>query len=82
MLRQLPFKKSEFEIFFHRLVLFCVTQSLNDSRFATIMEKIQTVIHDDTRYQKGTLNMRTQKCFAVKVQAWTNTPQQGLKLRY
>lgn len=57
-------------------------ESLNDSRFATIMEKIQTVIHDDTRYQKGTLNMRTQKCFAVKVQAWTNTPQQGLKLRY
>jgi len=42
-------------------------QSLNDNRFATIMEKIQTVIHDDTRYQKGTLNMRTQKCFAVKV---------------
>ncbi|CAH3182501.1 unnamed protein product, partial [Porites evermanni] len=43
------------------------TGSLNDNRFATIMEKIQTVIHDDTRYQKGTLNMRTQKCFAVKV---------------
>ncbi|XP_074639659.1 mutS protein homolog 4-like [Acropora palmata] len=41
-------------------------ESLNDSRFATIIEKIQTVIHDDTRYQKGTLNMRTQKCFAVK----------------
>lgn len=41
-------------------------ESLNDNRFATIMEKIQTVIHDDTRYQKGTLNMRTQKCFAVK----------------
>lgn len=41
-------------------------ESLNDSRFATIMERIQTVIHDDTRYQKGTLNMRTQKCFAVK----------------
>ena len=31
------------------------------------MEKIQEVIHDDTRYQKGALNMRTQKCFAVKV---------------
>ncbi|XP_068674746.1 mutS protein homolog 4-like [Montipora foliosa] len=41
-------------------------ESLNDSRFSTIMERIQTVIHDDTRYQKGTLNMRTQKCFAVK----------------
>ena len=45
----------------------CISQSLNDSRFATIMERIQNVIHDDTRYQKGTLNMRTQKCFAVKV---------------
>lgn len=44
-----------------------ISQSLNDSRFATIMERIQNVIHDDTRYQKGTLNMRTQKCFAVKV---------------
>ena len=32
-----------------------------------IIEKIGQVIHDDTRYQKGTLNMRTQKCFAVKV---------------
>ena len=32
-----------------------------------IMDKIGEVIHDDTRYQKGTLNMRTQKCFAVKV---------------
>ena len=31
------------------------------------MEKIKAVIHDDTRYQKGTLNMRTQKCFAIKV---------------
>ncbi|XP_068717074.1 mutS protein homolog 4-like [Montipora capricornis] len=41
-------------------------ESLNDSRFSIIMERIQTVIHDDTRYQKGTLNMRTQKCFAVK----------------
>lgn len=24
------------------------------------------VVHDDTRYSKGTLNTRTQKCFAVK----------------
>ena len=31
------------------------------------MEEVQKVIHDDTRYQKGTMNMRTQKCFAVKV---------------
>ena len=32
-----------------------------------MIDKIGEVIHDDTRYQKGTLNMRTQKCFAVKV---------------
>jgi DNA mismatch repair protein MSH4 len=39
---------------------------LADSRFKAISEKIKAVIHDDTRYQKGTLNMRTQKCFAIK----------------
>ena len=60
-----------------------VLQSLNDSRFATIMEKIQTVIHDDTRYQKGTLNMRTQKCFAVKVMSFVGgitVTEEGLLL--
>ena len=31
------------------------------------MEQIHTVIHDESRFQKGTLNMRTQKLFAVKV---------------
>ncbi|XP_019619725.1 PREDICTED: mutS protein homolog 4-like [Branchiostoma belcheri] len=40
--------------------------TLADPRFGLIMEKIQTVIHDDTRYQRGSLNMRTQKCFAVR----------------
>lgn len=44
-----------------------IVQTLGDPRFKAIIEKIQEVIHDDTRYQKGTLNMRTQKCFAVKV---------------
>ncbi|XP_070563567.1 mutS protein homolog 4-like [Ptychodera flava] len=39
---------------------------LGDARFSAVLEKLQTVIHADTRYQKGTLNMRTQKCFAVK----------------
>jgi len=42
-------------------------QMLCDSRFRTIAEMIGHKIHDDTRYAKGTLNMRTQKCFAVKV---------------
>ncbi|KAM9283750.1 mutS protein homolog 4 isoform 4-T4 [Morus bassanus] len=40
--------------------------SLEDTRFGIILEKITTVINDDTRYTKGCLNMRTQKCYAVK----------------
>ncbi|XP_006888675.1 PREDICTED: mutS protein homolog 4 [Elephantulus edwardii] len=40
--------------------------SLEDSRFGIILEKIKTVINDDVRYMKGCLNMRTQKCYAVK----------------
>ena len=43
------------------------TQQLEDPRYNLILEKIQAVIQDDTRYQKSSLNMRTQKCFAVKV---------------
>ncbi|XP_071961365.1 mutS protein homolog 4-like [Antedon mediterranea] len=41
-------------------------KTLSDNRFALILEKIKTVIHDETSYQKGALNMRTQRCFAVK----------------
>ncbi|KAK3612393.1 hypothetical protein CHS0354_031987 [Potamilus streckersoni] len=41
-------------------------KSLDDPRFETIMSKINIVIHEDTHYQTGALNMRTQKCFAVK----------------
>ncbi|NXN91341.1 MSH4 protein, partial [Rhinopomastus cyanomelas] len=40
--------------------------SLEDTRFRIILEKIATVINDDTRYTKGCLSMRTQKCYAVK----------------
>ena len=42
-------------------------QMLGDVRFETMLSRIREVIHDDTHYQKGTLNMRAQKCFAVKV---------------
>lgn len=35
-------------------------------RFGIVLEKIKTVINDDTKYTKGCLNMRTQKCYAVK----------------
>nr|XP_015205697.1 PREDICTED: mutS protein homolog 4 isoform X2 [Lepisosteus oculatus] len=40
--------------------------SLDDSRFDIILEQIKTVINDDTTYMKGNLNMRTQKCYAVR----------------
>lgn len=35
-------------------------------RFDMILEQIKTVINDDTSYMKGSLNMRTQKCYAVR----------------
>ena len=31
-----------------------------------IHDLLEKVIHKDARYQKGHLNMRTQRCFAVK----------------
>uniref|UniRef100_H3DJ20 MutS homolog 4 n=1 Tax=Tetraodon nigroviridis TaxID=99883 RepID=H3DJ20_TETNG len=40
--------------------------SLEDSRFDVILEQIKTVINDDTTYLKGSLHMRTQKCYAVR----------------
>ena len=39
---------------------------IDDFRFNIIREQIDAVIHSDTHHQKGSLNMRTQKCFAVK----------------
>ncbi|XP_034531708.1 mutS protein homolog 4 isoform X2 [Notolabrus celidotus] len=40
--------------------------SLEDNRFDMILQQIKTVINDDTTYLKGSLNMRTQKCYAVR----------------
>jgi len=40
--------------------------SLDDDRFDLIHQSIQTVIQEESQLQKGTLNMRTQKVFAVK----------------
>lgn len=42
-------------------------QILQDERFSILLDRIQDVVHDSTHYQKGSLNMRTQKCFAIKV---------------
>ncbi|CAG5866395.1 unnamed protein product [Menidia menidia] len=40
--------------------------ALEDNRFDVILEQIKTVINSDTTYLKGSLNMRTQKCYAVR----------------
>ncbi|KAM9466550.1 mutS protein homolog 4 [Clarias gariepinus] len=40
--------------------------SLEDCRFNSILDQIKTVINSDTSYIKGSLNMRTQKCYAVR----------------
>ncbi|CAB1335221.1 unnamed protein product [Coregonus sp. 'balchen'] len=42
------------------------SSSLEDNRFDMILDQIKTVINDDTSYMKGSLNMRTQKCYAVR----------------
>ena len=52
---------------------------MDDPGFNAILDKIYAVIHDDTHFQKGTLNMRTQKCFAVKPQINGNDE---LQVRY
>ncbi|XP_077476922.1 mutS protein homolog 4 isoform X1 [Stigmatopora argus] len=40
--------------------------SLEDNRFDMISKQILTVINDNTSYLKGSLNMRMQKCYAVR----------------
>ncbi|RXN11341.1 mutS -like protein [Labeo rohita] len=40
--------------------------SLEDSRFNSILDQIKSLINDDTSYTKGSLTMRTQKCYAVR----------------
>nr|XP_039269249.1 mutS protein homolog 4-like [Styela clava] len=40
--------------------------TMKDTRFGTILDKILSVIREGAQYQKGNLNMKTQKCFAVK----------------
>ncbi|KAJ8290497.1 hypothetical protein GJAV_G00013640 [Gymnothorax javanicus] len=40
--------------------------SLEDTRFDSVLQQIKTVINDDVTYLKGSLSMRTQKCYAVR----------------
>ncbi|XP_062517164.1 mutS protein homolog 4-like [Corticium candelabrum] len=49
-------------------LLVAYEQSLDDPRYKLMIEEIDTVIHAETCHQKGALNKRTQKCFAVKSQ--------------
>lgn len=35
-------------------------------RFNSILDQIKSLINDDTSYMKGSLTMRTQKCYAVR----------------
>lgn len=39
---------------------------LCDTRLGSIVKHIHTVLHDEVHCEKGALNMRTQKCFAIK----------------
>ncbi|CAI8042288.1 MutS protein homolog 4 [Geodia barretti] len=39
---------------------------LQDNRLRQMHEKISLVLHDDTQYEKCSLNMKTQRCFAVR----------------
>jgi DNA mismatch repair protein MSH4 len=39
---------------------------LDDPRLASMQQKIEDVIHPNTHFSRKTLDMRTQKCFAVK----------------
>lgn len=40
---------------------------LSDSGYAELLEKMTTVLHQDACICAGTLQMRVQKCFAIKV---------------
>ena len=43
------------------------SQMLDDDKFVSILQLIDKYINEETRYQTGSLNQRTQMCFALKV---------------
>uniref|UniRef100_M4ALQ5 MutS homolog 4 n=1 Tax=Xiphophorus maculatus TaxID=8083 RepID=M4ALQ5_XIPMA len=55
-----------FNRFFSLLNLSKTVCILFSCRFDIILEQIKTVVNYDTTYLKGSLNMRTQKCYAVR----------------
>ncbi len=42
-------------------------QALSDERFEIMKTDIDKVIEEEANYEKGVLNMRIHKCFAIKV---------------
>lgn len=53
-------------LFMFKQNIFTLIQILQDSRFCEVYKKISLVLHDDTQYEKCSLNMKTQRCFAVR----------------
>ena len=49
-----------------RMMACNTVQTLEDGRFQAMLEKVCSILHDDTHYEKGALNMRTQRCFAIR----------------
>lgn len=35
-------------------------------QFETMLQTIKGIIHDESQFQKGSMNMKRQRCFAVK----------------
>lgn len=44
-----------------------IFQALDDEKFHNIKAEIDNIIEEEAKYQKGVLNIRIQKCFAIKV---------------
>ena len=62
--------------------LVCAAQTLRSNEFAQIAELIRTVVHEDAKFLKGALNMRNQRCFAVKVRTVTALLSGALMLMF
>ncbi|CAL1543667.1 unnamed protein product, partial [Lymnaea stagnalis] len=59
-----PFRESLANFENNLMKMFC--KDLADDTFQKILDKIAQVITEETRFQRGLLQQRTQKCFAVK----------------
>lgn len=72
--------RSASAVIFFVCVLLLIQCFVSTFRFDMILKQILTVINDDTTYLKGNLNMRTQKCYAVRpniIDVFSFSPQGG-----